>query len=193
VSYGGGGPATMMTVAPKEVLSILRSDHGQNSVIDMHLDGGADKLVMIRDYSYHPVTRALEHVDFIQVDLNSPVDVEVPLLSHGKAAGVTAGGVLRQVYRSLPIRCLPRQIPLKLDVEVTHLNLSEHISTKDLVLPEGVSVRLPPEQTLIAVVAPEKEREAAEETAAAAPAAAAPAAGAKDAKAAAPAKDSKKK
>jgi large subunit ribosomal protein L25 len=77
----------------------------------------------------------------------------------GKAVGVTKGGVLRVVHRSVPVRCLPDRIPVKLEADVAHLELGMHVSTQDLKLPEGVSVRLLPEQTLIAVVAPEKEVE----------------------------------
>jgi large subunit ribosomal protein L25 len=166
---------------------------------------------MIRDYSYHPVLRALEHVDFIQVKLDQPVDVEVPLVPLGKPVGVTTGGIIRQVYRTIPVRCVPDKIPLKLEIDISHLKLNEHVSTQDLKLPAGVSVRLPPEQTIVAVVTPEKEREetpvegaAAVPGAAAAPGAAGAAAGATDAAAAkdgkggaapaaAPAKEGKKK
>jgi len=103
------------------------------------------------------------------------------------------------------VRCLPDRIPLKIEVDISHLDIHESLPAKDLKLPEGVEVRLSPEQTVIAIVAPEKERAEDAEAAAApgaAPAAAAaagkPAAGApaaaagKDA-AKAPAKDDKKK
>ena len=65
--------------------------------------------------------------------------------------------MLRVVYRTVPVRCLPDRIPVKIEAEVTHLELGEHVATQELKLPEGVVVRLPAEQTLIAVVAPEKE------------------------------------
>ncbi len=210
VAYGKGLAATLLSVSPKDVLSILKSERGRNSVIQMDVEAGSKLLVMIRDYSYHPVLRALEHVDFIQVKLDQPVDVEVPLVPLGKPAGVTTGGIIRQVYRTIPVRCVPDKIPLKLEIDISHLKLNEHVSTQDLKLPDGVSVRLPPEQTIVAVVTPEKEREetpvegaAAVPGAAAAPGAAGAAAGApgdaaKDGKggaapAAAPAKEGKKK
>jgi large subunit ribosomal protein L25 len=211
VAYGKTLKSTPIAVSPKEVLGVLTSEHGRNSVLRLGLAGATDLLVMIRDYSYHPVTRTLEHVDFVQVKLDQPVDVDVPLFALGKAVGLTQGGIIRIVYRTVPVRCLPDRIPVKLEIDISHLALGEHVSTQDLKLGEGVTVRLPPEQTLIAVVTPEKER--AEDTAstaavvpgavagaagAAAPAAgaAAPAAktaGAPAGKDAAPAKDAKKK
>lgn len=158
VAYGKDLPATPLAVAPKEIASIIKSERGQNTVLQMKVDGGKDMLVMIKDFSYHPVSRALEHVDFVEVKLDRPVDVDVPLVTTGKAAGVVVGGILRQVYRTLPVRCLPDRIPLKIETDVTSLNLGETLATKDLKLPEGVEVRLPAEQTLIAIVAPEKDR-----------------------------------
>jgi large subunit ribosomal protein L25 len=162
-----------------------------------------DLLVMIKDYTYHPVKRTLEHVDFVEVKLDQPVDVEVPLIFHGKPFGLTQGGLIRQVYRTVPVRCLPDRIPLKLEIDITHLKLGEHVATQELTLAEGVAIRLPAEQTLIAIVTPEKDRSAEEAAAVpgavpgAAPAAAAGATGAagaaagKDAKGAAAGKDAK--
>jgi large subunit ribosomal protein L25 len=202
VAYGKCLPATSIAVTPKEVAVILKSERGQNTVVELEL-GDKKFLAMIRDFVLHPVKRHIEHVDFIEVKLDKPVDVNVPLFTTGKAVGVTAGGVLRIVYRTVPVRCLPDRIPVKLEADVTHLELGMHVSTQELKLPEGVSVRLPPEQTLVAVVAPEKEEvvEAlpgapgtAPAAGAAAAGAAAPAAGgAAPAAEAAPAKDEKKK
>jgi large subunit ribosomal protein L25 len=177
VAYGKGLEAVSIAVPPKDVATILRSELGQNTVIELELEG-KKLLTMIREYAVHPVKRELEHVDFIEVKLDRPVDVSVPLLATGKPVGVVAGGVLRVVHRTVPVRCLPDRIPVKLEADATHLELGQHIATKDLKLPEGVSVRLAPEQTLNAVVAPEKEvEEAAPAAAAAGAAGAAPAAG----------------
>lgn len=197
VAYGKGLPATTLSVAPKDVVTVLKSERGQNTVLQMKVNGGNELLVMIKDFTYHPVTRSLEHVDFVEVKLDQTVDVDVPLVTQGKAVGVTLGGLLRQVFRTIPVRCLPDRIPLNVETDVTELKLGDAIATKDLKLPQGVEVRLPAEQTLVAVVAPEKDR--SEEAAAPGAAAPAAAAGAAPAKGAAAAdkkeagKDAKKK
>ena len=198
VAYGKGLPSTSISVAPKEVSAILKSERGKNSVFELAMPDR--KLVaMVRDFVLHPIARTLEHVDFIEVKLDQLVDVEIPLHTTGKSIGVTNGGVLRVVYRMLPIRCLPERIPVKVEADVTNLELGGHIATRDLSLPEGVVARIAPEQTIISVVAPEKEVEetpvAAAAGAAAPGAAGAPAAGAAPAgeAAAAPGKDDKDK
>lgn len=181
-AYGKGLPATKVAVSPKSVLQVLGSDHGQNAVVSLEIEGGQALTVMVRDYEYHPVTRQLQHADFLEVRLDEPVDVEVPFRCVGKAAGVAAGGLLTVVFRKLPVRCLPEKIPSFLEADVTPVELGESFKTSMLKLPEGVSVRLPEEQTLATVLAPEK---VAEEPAPGAPAAAAK--GAPAGKAAAPA------
>lgn len=200
VAYGKGISATSLSVVPKEIATIIKSERGQNTVLQVKVEGGNELLAMIKSYTYHPVSRSLEHVDFVQVKLDVPVQVEIPLIMTGKAVGLSKGGVMRQVYRTIPVRCLPDRIPLKVEADTSALELGDAIATQDLKLPEGVEVRLAAEQTLIAVVAPEKDRTEEAAPAPGAAAAAAPAAAAgKDAKApaaaaaAAPAKDAKKK
>jgi large subunit ribosomal protein L25 len=157
IAYGKGLAATTLAVSPKEIVSILKSEHGKNSVIEMKI-GGKPTTVMIKDYTYHPVSRELLHVDFVEVKADQDVNVEIPLFTTGKAAGLVTGGVLRQVFRFVPVRCKPGVIPAKIEVDVTKLEMGDHIATKDLPLPAGVTVLLPAEQTVVAVVAPEKER-----------------------------------
>lgn len=208
VAYGKGlDQAIALSVTPKDIIAVLKSERGQNTVLKMQVPDAPELLVLIKSYSLHPVARTLEHVDFVEVKLDRPVDVDVPLVATGKPIGLANGGVIRQVYRTVPVRALPDRIPLKIEVDISGLDIHESLHASALPVPEGVEVRLAAEQTVIAIVAPEKDR--SEEEAAAAPGAAAgaaPAAGAAAAgkapaaaagaaagKAAAPAKDDKKK
>ena len=147
-----------MAVSPKGLVEILKSEHGQNTVVELGFDGSKKITALLREYTVHPVSRALLHADFVEIKLDKPVDVEVPFLCKGKAVGVVLGGILRQVYRKLPIRCLPEQIPVIIEYDVTALNLGDHVKASDLALPAGVSVRLPADQTVAGIVAPEKEK-----------------------------------
>ncbi|MFO0762591.1 MAG: 50S ribosomal protein L25/general stress protein Ctc [Byssovorax sp.] len=207
IAYGRGIAATPLAVSPKGLLEVLTSEHGNNAVVELDVQGGDKMTVMVRDYSYHPLTRELEHADFVRVMLDQPVDVEVPFRTTGKAKGIVQGGVLQQVFRKLPVRCLPEKIPVFVEIDVTDLGMGESFKASQVKLPEGVKLRLPDDQTVVVVAAPEKggEEEAAKPGAAGAPAAgaapaaaaAAPAAGAKPAaagaKPAAAAKPEKKK
>ena len=171
IAYGKELASVSLALTPKGLTEILKSAHGQNSVVELTVEN--KKLtVLLREYTVHPVTREPLHADFVEIKLDKPVDVEVPFVCKGKAAGVVLGGILRQVYRRLPIRCLPEQIPVVIEHDVTALNLGDHVKTADLGLPKGVTVRLPADQTVAGVVAPEKEKPEDVEGAAAAPGAA---------------------
>lgn len=181
VAYGKQLPAQALAVSPDTLKAVFASAYGNNAVIELDVEGKDKLTVLLRDYQYHPVSRQLLHADFVQIHLDQPVDVEVPLELTGKPAGIIKGGVLRQVFRKLPIRALPNDIPVKIVHDVTALDLDGHVAPKDLVLPQGVSVRLPPEQTVAAIVhevVREEETATPAAGAAAAGAAAAPAAGA---------------
>ena len=152
VAYGRGLPTKSLAVLPSELETVLKSERGRNTVVELAVEG-ADKLtVLLREFQHHPLTRKLLHADFVQISMDEEVSVDIPLELTGKAAGVVLGGTLRQVFRKIPVRCLPAKIPVKIVHDVTSLGLDQHVAPKDLTLPEGVSVLLPPEQTLVAIV-----------------------------------------
>lgn len=176
IAYGSKLEPLALAVSPKELKVALAGAHGRNAVLSLTVDGKDTFTAMVRQYAHHPVSRDILHADFLQIDLANTIDVDVPFKLFGKCKGVVAGGVLSQVYRALPVRCLPEKIPSLLELDVTDLDLGESTKVSQLKLPEGVTVRLPQEQTVAAVVAPDKK--AAEEEAAAAAAKATPAAAA---------------
>jgi|EndMetStandDraft_4_1072995.scaffolds.fasta_scaffold156810_1 large subunit ribosomal protein L25 len=189
IAYGKNLSALPLAVAADQLHQVLASERGRNSVVELDVEGQDKFTALLCDYQYHPLSRAFLHADFLQINMDQEVDVEVALELTGKAAGIVLGGTLRQVFRVLPLRCLPEKIPVKISYDVTPLGLDGHVQVRDLALPEGVSVRLPPERTLVAIV---KEKQAPEEEAAPAAAAAAPAAAGKAEPAAADKKSDKK-
>src|SRR5262245_34081717 len=162
IAYGKALPSVSLALTPKGLTDILKSAHGQNTVVELTVEN-KKITALLREYTVHPVTRALLHADFVEIKLDQPVDVDVPFHCKGKAAGVIAGGILHQVYRKLPIRALPEKIPAVIEHDVSALNLGDHVEVGDLSLPPGVTVRLPSDQTITSVVAPEKEEEKPEE------------------------------
>lgn len=173
IAYSKELGSMQLAVAPKDLIGVLEAEHGRNSVIELDVEGGDKLTVLLSDFQYHPVSRELLHADFLQIHLDRPVEVDVPFMLHGKAKGVVAGGILRQVFRKLPIRCLPEQIPVKLEHDITELGLDEQVAAEDVAVPEGVEIRLPAKQTVAAVVTEKKRGPEEEEGAAAAPGAAA--------------------
>ena len=174
VAYGKSLKAQSLSVSPKDLVDVLHSDFGQNTVIELNIEGQSPLTVLLNEYQYHPVERHLLHADFLQIDLNEPVQVEVPFELTGKSKGVVMGGTLRQVFRQLPVKCLPQKIPVKITHDVTELDLDDHVAVKDLTLPEGVTIELAPARTVAAVITEKKRGQEEEEEAATAAEAAAP-------------------
>ena len=167
VIYGEKRDAVSLSLDPKELVQVLKSEHGQNSLIELEV-GGNKQPVLLSGYQHHPVSRKILHADFKRINLEEPVEVRVPFELTGKAKGVVMGGTLRQVFRRLPVRCLPTNIPVKLSHDVTELGLDEAVQVKDLSLPDGVEVRFDEARTVAAIVT-ERRRAAEEEAAEAAP------------------------
>jgi large subunit ribosomal protein L25 len=179
IAYGADIVATSLAVSPKELKRLLSGEHGLNTVVELEVDGKVKMHTLVVDYQIHPVTRAILHADFKKIDLDKPVDVEVTLELVGKSVGVTMGGELHQIFKKLPVRCRPAQIPVKLVHDITEIALDQAAHVKELKLPEGVEVLLPPERTFATVYTAKKrkdEEEAAAEGAAPAGASKAPAA-----------------
>ncbi len=190
IVYGPGEKGRAISVEAKDIKSILHAPLGGNTVVTLTVDGHS-QLALLKSFDHDPMTRGVVHADFYSVALDRPILVQVPFVLTGKSKGVASeGDVLRQIYRSLPVITTPDKIPAKIDADITALGLGESLHVRELNLPAGVAVKLDANQTVVSVVAPEKDTEAAK--AAAAPdAAAAKAPAGKDAKAAAPAKDAK--
>ena len=167
-----------VSVDPKEVLRILHSESGANTLISLTLEGGESR-VMVRDYQLDPVTHTLLHADFYQLAMDKAIIVSVPVVVKGEPQGVKQqGGLLDFVTREIQVQCLPTDIPEKIEVDVSELMLHQSIRVRELAESPKWKTITDGETMLVHVVMPKAEESAATTEAAAEGAAAAPAAGA---------------
>lgn len=117
----------------------------------------ADKVALVKNMQFHPVTGDILHADFYEVDLSATIQVQVPLHFIGKAAGVVRGGILQPVVREIEVECLPLDIPEYFNVEVSQLDIGDSVHVADLAMPEGVSALYESNFTLVTVVPPTVE------------------------------------
>ena len=179
VLYGRKREPIAVTFNEKELLTSLDKEKRRNTVLTLTVrDGGKseDVTAMVRDAQINPLSRRLVHVDFLAVDLNAEVKVTVPLVLTGKPVGVTNGGNLHQSLHMVPIAAKPAQIPVKLEVDVSALDIGDALHVSDLKLGAGVRVTLDAKEAIASVVAPKAEK--VEEVAAAPVEGAVPAEGA---------------
>jgi large subunit ribosomal protein L25 len=157
IVYGAGKAPVAVAVDPKQVLRILKSDSGHNTIFDLELDGERAK-AMIVDWQTEPIKGSLLHLDLKRIAMDKVLVVTVPVLLKGEAYGVkTEGGILEQVLREVEIECLPSDIPPHIDVDVSHLKFGEVLRVKDLPHGEGKVKFLTPEDQTIAHVVAVKE------------------------------------
>jgi large subunit ribosomal protein L25 len=127
----------------------------------------ADKVALVKDMQYHPISGEVIHADLYEVDLTAKITVHVPLHFVGKAAGVVRGGILQPIVREIEVECLPLDIPEYFNVDVSALDIGDSAHIEDLVMPDGVTAIYESNLALVAVVPPTVEEAPA---AAAAPA-----------------------
>jgi large subunit ribosomal protein L25 len=171
----------------KELKKALDPVKKQNTVIDLTIEGGAQKhtfSALVKEYQLHPLRREITHVDLLAIDPNKEVLAGVPLDFIGKPKGAVDGGQIRIVMRSVDVRAKPNDLPTKLVIDVSPLEIGDVIHVSSIALPPGVTVVTGRDLAVVTCAAPEEEAVAAtaegaapaEGAAAAAGAAAAPAA-----------------
>ena len=133
VVYGAGREAAPISVDPRHVLRILRSDTGHNTIFDLAMNGGEKTKVMIVDWQYEPIKGHLLHIDLKRIAMDRALRVNIPIVLEGVPAGVkTEGGILEQMLREVEIECLPGDIPSHIDVDVSELTFGKVLRVADL-------------------------------------------------------------
>ncbi len=161
VVYGAKKETLPVAVSPKDIGAILKSASGENTLFDLDLRGSRRK-VILKEFQREPLKGRLLHADFYEVALDKKIEVKVHVEVVGVPVGVkTQGGILDFVTRELEIECLPTEIPDKIAVDVTALELGKHLRVSDLQIPAKITVLTEPGVVVVHVVAPRAEEVAA--------------------------------
>jgi large subunit ribosomal protein L25 len=132
VIYGAKEPSVAIELDPKQVLRILHSASGHNTIFDVEV-GAARAKAMIVDWQYEPIKGSLLHVDLKRIAMDQAMVVEVPVQLEGTPFGVkNEGGLLEQVLREVEIECLPGDIPAHITFDVSGLKINDAIRVSDL-------------------------------------------------------------
>jgi large subunit ribosomal protein L25 len=173
VLYGAGRGAVPVAVSPREIGVILKSASGENTLFDLDL-GGTRRKVILKEFQREPLRGKLLHADFYEVALDRVLHVSVHVELEGTPVGVKLqGGLVDFVTRELDVECLPADIPERIAVDVSHLELGKHLRVSDLKLSDKVKVLADPDVVIAHVVLPRAEVAAEAATAEVVPAEAA--------------------
>ncbi len=170
VLYGAKKDPRAIAVDPKQILKILRSASGHNTIFEINVEGEQDK-AMVVDWQYEPMKGSLLHVDLKRIAMDQAMRLSVPVRTVGEAKGAKEeGGLLDLVLREIQIECLPSDIPSHISVDVTNLGRGEAIRVSDL--PKNASVKYlnDPDATVVHITFVKEEAAAAPVEAAATPA-----------------------
>ncbi len=142
VLYAGGKAGENIAVGGIEFKKILNQiEPGTLSTTIFTLDiGGKKKRAILKDIQYHVTTYSVSHLDFAELVEGHPVEIKVPIQCTGvvDCIGVKLGGNLRQVIRTVDVRCLPKDIPQKFEVDVRDMNIGQAIKLSQVKMPAGV-------------------------------------------------------
>jgi large subunit ribosomal protein L25 len=153
VVYGLGRDAVSVSVPWTDLRRALNTDAGLNALITIDVDGTKD-LAIVKDLQRHPVRRNVLHVDFLRVDPNAPVAVDVPVILIGEAKKVEGRrGIVDQPLKSLTIKAKPADIPDRIEVEISDLEIGTVVTVADLPLPAGVVTEVDPGAPVVAGMA----------------------------------------
>ncbi len=152
VFYKGGEEAVALKFDSREVRALLQKRPPLFQVSWGQGEGETFECVL-REIQYHPVSRQVVHMDLMGITRGVQMDVNVPLRVVGDPAGVKEGGVLNVSMNDVDIRCLPKDIPEVVEVDVSNLGIGDSIHLGDISL-EGIEWITNSDRTVAAVVAP---------------------------------------
>ena len=148
VLYGLGQDPEIFSVDYGDLRGALTTDAGLNALIQLSVNG-TNQLSILKTLQRHPVKDEVIHVDFVRIDPNQELAVEVPIVLEGVAKKVTdQNGMVDQTMFSLSVLSLPDSIPNELTADVSELEINDAIRVSDVVLPEGVRTEVDPEEAI---------------------------------------------
>jgi large subunit ribosomal protein L25 len=165
VLYGGDRTNVPLILKKKDIFTVLMSESGERTIFQISYDSEL-KNVMIKELQRNPVTDEVLHADFIQIAMDRAIRISVPVVTVGEAVGVkTEGGFVDLITREVEIECLPKNIPERMEIDISNLHLRQSLKVGDLTAPEGVKLISQPDTLLVLIEAPSKEEEVAVEAA----------------------------
>ena len=149
VVYGHGISPLSISIDRKDLRHALHTDAGHNAVINLEV--GSDKhLTIVKDMQRHPVRNEVVHVDFLVVNRNEIVTVDVPINLEGESKAVhDANGTIDQQLFTLSVNSTPGNIPNEISIDVSGLDIGDSIRVADLQLPSGVTTDVDPEEAVV--------------------------------------------
>ena len=159
VYYFEGKEAVPLEVDYKALQSLLSSEHG---LINLKVKDGEDHLCIFREVQVDPVSGKLMHFDLLGIEKGKEIELNIPIELTGTPEGVRTGGIMEHPLKEVRVKCLPRNIPDKIEIDVSHLGIGDAIHIKDLDV-ENIEFLDSPDRLVAHVIAIKVKEEVVEE------------------------------
>ena len=155
IIYGKGTEPTKIAFENKVLLKLMHTGAFYSTILDLDIEGKNEK-VLPKQLQYHPVTDKLIHFDFLRVQNDTKVTVEVPVefLNQDTCPGLKKGGVLNLVRREVELSCNANNIPDKLQFDLIKSEIGDSIKISNIALPDGVTPTITDRDFVVATVVP---------------------------------------
>jgi len=160
ILYGLGEAPLALSVNAKILTNLLKGASGTNALIDLELKGKpgvAPVVVLLKDYQLDAIQRTITHVDLLKINMKEKIAVKIPVQLTGKAIGQEKGGLVELSRRELEVKCLPNNIPDKIEVDITNVDIGHSLHVRDLTWPAGIEPAQGGDWTVVSIVAPREE------------------------------------
>jgi large subunit ribosomal protein L25 len=154
ILYGEQQPNIALMIDARELRLALSTSSGRNVIIQLLIEGSETTRAVIREMERDPVNRHILHVDLQRISENKPVVMHIPVTLTGESPAVKEGrGILDHTMRQLEVRCLPRNIPQNIEVDVSSLEVRHAIHVYDISVP-GIEILDNPDRPVVEVLQP---------------------------------------
>ena len=153
IVYGRGMVPIPIAVDRREFVTALQTDAGMNVLLDIEVDGDTT-LALTRELQRDPVRGTLLHADFVKVDRLQEIEIEVPVHVAGEAPGVKEGGVLEHPLFTVHVRCLPTNVPERVEADISSLEVGDLLRVSDLATGRDFQILNDPEAVVVSIAAP---------------------------------------
>ncbi len=159
ILYGGKAATVPLALEKKDIILIMKSDTRENTIFKVGFDSDV-RDAMIKDLQIDPATDEIIHADLIQIAMDKVIRITVPIVPKGESMGVkTEGGFVDFITREIEVECLPKDIPDRIEIDISGLKLHQSLKVENVQAPEGVRFISEPGTVLVMISLPHKEEE----------------------------------
>jgi len=164
ILYGGGKDPASLSINLREFDTLVHGKGGEHAVVELQCeDSNVQGPALVKAVQHHPVRDTIMHADFQRINLDEAIKTVVPIVLVGRAAGQVEGGVVDHTLREIEVECKALEVPDKIEVDITALNIGDRLHLSDLTIPESVTLLTELSRTVATVHQPRVVEEAVTE------------------------------